>query len=227
LKVTEHTGSALRYLAIEPEGYDAGRPYPLVVLLHGFGSHMADLAALAPAIDRQGYVYVCPNAPLEMQVGFGGLGYAWTPPRSGATAADVERAMGVLDAFLSEAGEAYGAARADTVLGGFSQCGLMTYLCGLTSSEPFRGLAVLSGVSPDLDALRPRLAPGRSRAIFVAHGTGDTMVSVDEARTFRRSLEEEGYAPEYREYDMGHEISAEVLRDLVAWLRRVLPPLGR
>lgn len=227
MKVTEHTGGALRYLAIEPDGYDAGRPYPLVVLLHGFGSHMGDLATLAPAIDRQGYVYLCPNAPLEMPVGLGALGYAWTPPRGSATAADAEAALGALDAFLSEAGDGYGAGRANMVLAGFSQGGLMTYLCGLTSTEPFRGLAVLSGVSPDLDALRPRLAAGRAQAIFVAHGAGDTLVSVDEARAFRRSLVEEGYAPEYREYEMGHEITQEVLRDLVAWLQRVLPPLRR
>jgi predicted esterase len=41
----------------------------------------------------------------------------------------------------------------------------------------------------------------------------------------RRFLVDAGYSPEYHEYDMGHEISGEVLSDLVLWLNQVLPPL--
>jgi predicted esterase len=37
-------------------------------------------------------------------------------------------------------------------------------------------------------------------------------------------LEDYGYAPEYHEYDMGHGISEDVLRDLAPWLQKTLPP---
>ena len=79
MKVTEHAGSALKYLAVEPEGYEPGKPYPMIVLLHGYGSHMGDLASLCPVIDRIGYVYICPNAPLPLGMGFGSSGFAWAP----------------------------------------------------------------------------------------------------------------------------------------------------
>ena len=40
---------------------------------------MHDLAGLASYIDSRSYVYVCPNAPLPVQLGPGFTGYAWTP----------------------------------------------------------------------------------------------------------------------------------------------------
>ena len=39
-------------------------------------------------------------------------------------------------------------------------------------------------------------------------------------------LEAEGYNPEYHEYAMPHSISPEVIRDLVPWLQKTLPPKG-
>ena len=50
-------GRTLAYLMVEPDGYTAEVDYPLVVLLHGFGASMDDLAGLCPAIDRGGYLY--------------------------------------------------------------------------------------------------------------------------------------------------------------------------
>ena len=80
LQAREIEGNSLRYLFVEPDGYDKSLEYPTIVLLHGFGASMSDLVGLAPAIDRAGYVYVFPNAPIPMQIGMGMTGYAWTPP---------------------------------------------------------------------------------------------------------------------------------------------------
>ena len=74
MRAIERQGSTLTYLAIEPDDYDADAQYPMVVLLHGFGAHMGDLAGLTPAIDPTGYVYICPNAPKQVQLGPGNGG---------------------------------------------------------------------------------------------------------------------------------------------------------
>ena len=60
----------------------------------------------------------------------------------------------------------------------------------------------------------------------MAHGRSDSLVSLDSARATRAFLEKMGYHPEYREYAMGHEISHEVLADLIPWMAKVLPPLN-
>ena len=103
----------------------------------------------------------------------------------------------------------------------------MTYRCGLRQPQLFAGLAVLSGTLPDPDQLKDRLPADRSQPIFVAHGTADTVLPIERGRSAREFLEAEGYRPQYREYDMGHEISPEVLADLVPWAAGVLPPLVR
>ena len=65
----QYEGKSLRYVAIYPDGYRTEQDYPLVILLHGFGASMHDLSGLCPAMERDGYLYVCPNAPLEFQIG--------------------------------------------------------------------------------------------------------------------------------------------------------------
>ena len=52
------------------------------------------------------------------------------------------------------------------------------------------------------------------------------MVPVDRARESRQQLTALGVALTYREYEMGHEICAEALRDIVTWLdEKVLHPI--
>ena len=51
------------------------------------------------------------------------------------------------------------------------------------------------------------------------------MVSMESAQNTMKFLTEEGYQPEYHEYNMSHEIPPMVINDVVAWLENVLPPL--
>ncbi len=80
MQAEQHQGAGLKYLTITPDGYDPELPYPLMIMLHGFGANMQDLAGLAPAISATGYVYACPNAPIHFDLGGGHIGYGWTSP---------------------------------------------------------------------------------------------------------------------------------------------------
>lgn len=217
-------GDGLHYLAIFPDDYDAGADYPLVAMLHGFGANMQDLAGLAPAIDRRGYVYVCPNAPIPFELAPGVIGYGWHPPRGQATAEDYERAESLLGDFFDQALGEFRAADGRAALLGFSQGGGMTYRMGLGRPETFAGLMALSASLPDPEELRPRLPAHRKQPVFVAHGLYDQVVAPDGARRTREFLEAENYRLSYHEYDMGHEITGETLRDLATWLAAALPP---
>jgi phospholipase/carboxylesterase len=224
MQATEHQGKGLKYMAVEPDGFDRDHRYPLVILLHGFGASMLDLVSLCRSIHPSGYVYICPNAPLEVSVGAGMNGYAWMPPGDSRTPEDADRSDELLATLFDEVIDHYGVAPGQAILGGFSQGGMMTYRCGLTNPFTFRGLVVLSGRVPDADGLRSRLPPIRSQRIFVAHGAMDSLISVADARESRDFLKAEGYRPEYQEYAMGHEINNDVLGDLVSWVNDVLPP---
>ena len=221
-------GKTLQYIAVEPDGYDPSRKYPMIILLHGFGAHMGDLAGLAPAIDATGYVYIFPNAPIPFDMGAGAAGYGWTYPRSIPQelrrADDVDSVVDMLATLVDEVTAQYATDPGLVILGGFSQGGMMTYRYGLPNPDKFKGLVVLSGVAPDADTMSERLPKDRSQPIFVAHGTADMMIAVQMARDTREFLQAEGYAPVYREYDMGHEISQQTLTDVAEWIRDTLPP---
>jgi phospholipase/carboxylesterase len=229
MKGEQHEGRSLNFITVTPDDYNPAVSYPLVIMLHGFGAHMGDLASLAPAIEDKGYVYACPNAPIPFDFGGGHVGYGWMPRQNVATPEEVEAARASSEAlltdFFDEVFEKLNTTTGKAVLLGFSQGGSMTYRCGLGRPDTFAGLVALSAAVFDPSILKPRLPESRSQPIFVAHGTGDRQIAVDAARTTRAFLEEEGYQPEYREYNMGHEIPFEVLRDLIPWITGVLPPL--
>ena len=105
------------------------------------------------------------------------------------------------------------------------QGGGMTYRMGLQRPDKFVALVALSASLPDPEILRPRLPDHRKQPVFVAHGLYDQMVSMDSARRTREFLDAENYNLSYHEYNMGHEIPVEVLRDMVPWMEALLPPL--
>ena len=224
MQAREIEGNSLAYILVEPDGYDQGQEYPAVVLLHGFGASMRDLVGLAPSIDQSGYLYLFPNAPIRMQIGLGMTGYAWTPPGQPGGEDAATRAEDLLVGFFDEAMERHGLTEGGMVMGGFSQGGMMTYRFGLRRPEMFAGLVILSGRVPSPEILADNLPEHRDQPIFVAHGTQDAMIGVTDARESRDFLTAQGYSPQYHEYYMAHEISQDVLSDLVPWLRNVMPP---
>ena len=228
MQASQHLGESLQYIAVEPDGFEPGRKYPMIILLHGFGAHMGDLATLAPAIDPNGYVYIFPNAPIPFDLGGGATGYGWTYPRripqELRRADDIDSVVDMLAALVDEVTAKYSVAEGQVILGGFSQGGMMTYRYGLPNPGKFKGLIALSSVVPEEDIMRRNLPDGRSQPIFVGHGTSDMMVTVQSARDAREFLEGEGYSVVYREYPMGHEISQQTISDVSNWIHKTLPP---
>jgi phospholipase/carboxylesterase len=219
-------GEALRYILAKPDGFDADAGLPLVVLLHGFGASMYDLADLAPIIDADGYVYAFPNAPFTVEFGGGATGFSWMTGRPGMAppAPDAPGSEQLLDAFMQEIRPETGAQDGRIVLGGFSQGGGLTLTYGLPRPSVFGALAVLSGFFRDAEAVRPRLPDKPSQPVFVAHGIHDPMINIEAGRGTRDFLTGLNYQVTYNEYEMAHEISSATMRDLIDWLTRVMPP---
>ena len=225
MNVKEQQGETLRYLAIEPDGYVSERQYPMIVLLHGFGASMSDLARLTESISSDGYVYICPSGPMSVRLGGGMLGYAWVSPSEGGLIEEAQRVEEMLTVMLEEVMDHYQVTHGQAIIGGFSQGGMVSYYYGLMKSDLFRGVVALSAKVPHAEVLRTRLPAQRNQDIFIAHGTSDEIVSIDHARESLEFLEAEGYNPVYKEYPMGHEISQDVLDDLIPWIHGVIPPL--
>ncbi|MDA1096856.1 MAG: alpha/beta fold hydrolase [Chloroflexi bacterium] len=223
--VTEQydTGT-LPWLAVKPTSHDPASGYPLLILLHGFGANMYDLADLAPSINATGYVYAFPNGPVAIDVGGGQVGYGWTNPGGFADSTEAQRVEEQLDQCIAEIFAILGGHPGNVALLGFSQGGGVAYRYGLPRPQIFSGVAALSASFPREDAFPDRLPIERNQPIFVAHGTEDPVVPVESGRSSQKKLVGFGYEPSYHEYRMGHEIRQAVIDDLVAWLNTVLPP---
>jgi phospholipase/carboxylesterase len=222
MNVEQHETKDLVYLLITPDDYDQGRRYPMIILLHGFGASMQDLAAITPLIDRNNYIYVCPNAPIEVDIGpglpgYSMVGYSWVPPRGEATEEDIRATKQTLEQFFSEIIEEHNAVEEEVILLGFSQGGSMTYRCSLSRPDLFAGAIILSSSFPE-DA-REHLPGDAKPPIFIAHGLQD---NIERARNANEVLLQNGYNVQYEEYPIGHEITQQVIDDVVGWIKSTL-----
>jgi len=218
-----HQGKSLQYLIIEPSLYNPERSYPLIILLHGFGSHMGDLAGLCPLLDTHSYLYICPNAPLHIELSPGMQGYAWFPMGNEFTHESFNNGLDKITVFMKEICEKYDIQTDKIIFGGFSQGGMIAYHYGLSNPEMIRGVVALSSKIPSTECLQTSLPENRTQKIFISHGTRDVVIPVNYARRARQFLEDVGYQPTYKEYDMHHEISTENIGDLLKWLKDVIP----
>ena len=224
MEIKQFEGESLLYLTIEPDGYSPDKDYPMIIMLHGFGANMRDLAGLAPVISRDGYVYACPNAPIPFQLGPGSTGFGWSTPRAANTEEESVQSAGKLEIFFDEVIQDYNVKPGRALLMGFSQGGGMTYRMGLPRPDVFAGLGALSGAMSNWDVIKDRLPEKRDQPIFIAHGLNDPLVTLERAHEAKSFLEANGYSPVYNEYSMAHEISQDVLDDLTPWIQKVLPP---
>jgi len=177
----------------------------MVILIHGRGADMNDLADLAPMLDAaDGCRFVFPNAPRPFEP-YPGMAVGWTwfegwPPQHESI---VESRQAVLG-FVEEVTARYRMPDGKLVIGGFSQGAMMALDAGLRTPLPPAGILVMSGglYEPGLPDLEAR----SSVPVLIAHGTADDVVPVTYARRARRLLEDAGFDVEYHEYAMSHQV---------------------
>src|SRR5215204_1098945 len=212
----------LKHLVREP--VDVGHtPPPLLLLLHGLGGNEEDLFGLAPYLGGR-FLVVSARAPVALEYG----GYGWFridfTPRG--TVADVEqarRSLGMLPGFIDGLVEAYGADSRRVYLAGFSQGSMMSLALLFARPEKVAGVVAMSGRLPRQELEQtPDPSTLAGKPVLVTHGLHDTVLPVEQGRAARDYLRELPVELTYREYPMGHEVSAESLRDVTAWLTKVL-----
>ena len=199
-----------------PERERAGRP--LLVLLHGYGSHEGDLFGLSPQLPLHP-VIASVRAPLPV-----GQGFAWAPLASQADAATVSAsadaaARAILDWLDTTESTSVG-------LLGFSQGGAVALQLLRSAPERFAYAAVLSGfaVAPGRDHEHPGDAALAERRppVFWARGTVDTVITPDKIDYTDAWLPEHSTLTQRIYEGLAHSISKAELDDVNAFLRAQL-----
>jgi phospholipase/carboxylesterase len=209
----------LRHLVRTPSRRPDADALPMVVLIHGRGADMNDLADLAPMLDAAGGCrFVFPNAPKAFEA-YPGMAMGWTwfegwPPEHASVVESREEML----RFLSEATEKYPTPEGKLIVAGFSQGGLMALDAGLRTTLKLAGVICMSGglYETDLPDLRTRAGT----AVLIGHGTADDVVPILYARRARHVLEAAGLDVEYHEYPMSHQVAAEEAADVRGFIER-------
>jgi phospholipase/carboxylesterase len=212
----EHFGKNLPFTISTPNDYDSNKSYGIIFIMHGFGASMQDLISIAPMINENDFIYIFPNAPIEIDIGSGQAGYAWFPPNGEAPEKELQLSIQLLNETIVEALSMFNINNKYIYIGGFSQGGMMTIHVGLTQPEKFTGAIILSSrmITPSL--LKPHSTVGFP--VFMAHGTMDNVISIEDARSTKSQLTEMGCLVEYHEYQMAHNITNQVLDDIKKWI---------
>jgi phospholipase/carboxylesterase len=206
-------------------------PGATVILLHGLGADGYDFVPVVRELEAHGAPaarYVFPHAPtMPVTINGGYVMRAWYD----ILGADLVRredergiraSQGMVEALI-EREVARGVARSRIVLAGFSQGGAITLHTGLRQPQPLAGLIALSCYLPLAESFSKEAAAGsKGVPVFLAHGTQDPVVPMARGAASRDALKAAGYAVEWHDYPMPHSVSAEEIRDIAAFMQRVL-----
>jgi phospholipase/carboxylesterase len=193
---------------------------PLLLLLHGYGSNEADLFSFAAELPDEYYV-VSARAPYDLQYG----SYAWYAINFDADQnkfSDHDQAVISRDLvlnFIDELIANYPIDASNVTLIGFSQGSILSYSIALSYPEKVQKVAAMSGYL-NLDIIKENHQNNdfSNLKIFASHGTVDQVIPVDWARKSPAILESLSIKTTYKEYPIGHGVSAQNFYDLKNWL---------
>jgi phospholipase/carboxylesterase len=211
--------------AIELE--TAPNPRHAILWLHGLGADGNDFAPIVPELVDRAWPplrFVFPHAPVRPVTVNGGMRMrAWYDILGVEIAARQDEAgirasIAALDALIAREG-ARGIAPERVILAGFSQGGAIALAGGVRHAAALGGIVALSTYLPlEAATSAERSAANAKTPIFMAHGNFDPVVPARLGELSRDALTALGYDIEWRSYPMAHQVCAEEIADLRAWL---------
>ncbi len=202
-----------------------------VIWLHGLGADGYDFVPIVEELDLPNALptrFVFPHAshrPVTINNGF--VMRAWYDIRGfGATSAEDEAGIrqsdDVVRGFIEREIEA-GIPSERIVIAGFSQGGAMALHSGLRYPRSLGGILALSTYLPLRDSLAKEATDAnRSTPILMCHGHRDQVVPEMAGMLSRDLLINLGYAVQWKGYAMEHQVCAQEVADIAAWLKETL-----
>ena len=205
----------------------APNPSRSIVWLHGLGADGNDFAPIVPELVDRAWPalrFVFPHAPVRPITINNGLPMrAWYDIK-GARIEDkqdeagIRASIGELDALIAREAER-GVAPEHVLLAGFSQGGAIALAGGLRHVRRLAGIVALSTYLPLQElAATERSTANEAMPIFMAHGSHDPVVPQPLGAMSRDVLRTLGCAVDWHSYPMAHQVCAQEIADLRAWI---------
>ncbi len=202
-----------------------------VIWLHGLGADGHDFVSIVPELGLPATLpvrFVFPHAPVRPITLNGGMAMrGWydiiSLDRQGLQDdAGVRASENSIRGFIEREITAGVAARR-IVIAGFSQGGAIALHTALRYPERLGGLLALSTYLPLHDSLATEAsAANRDLAILMCHGRFDPVLPMSLGTSSRDQLRKLGYAVEWQDYPMQHQVCLEEIEHIGRWLRGLL-----
>lgn len=215
----------LHYIVREPKV--ASKNPPLLVLIHGYGSHEEDLFSFANELPSQ-LLIVSLRAPLSLDFG----GYAWYSINFEADAnvrsnnKEAMESILKIEKTIEKIKIKYHTDADKTFLLGFSQGCILSIALGLRNPLNYKNIIALSGYVNE--KLLPKDVAQKDVSqidFFVSHGNVDQVLPVEWARKTPLFFDSLNIKHTYQEYPVGHGVAPQNFFDLKNWIEHKLSVL--
>lgn len=192
----------------------------VIFLLHGYGSNEEDLYSLKEIIPSN-YVIISLRAPITIGLN----SYAWYSINFENNIdrwIDIDEAINskniVINDILLHLKDLEIVNERVSILG-FSQGAILSWSIGIEHPDLIKNIIPLSGFyHPEITSNNLNFKFRLN--CFSSHGINDEVIPIDWARRGIQILDKKNINIEFNEYQSGHEISKENLRDVIEWLNK-------
>jgi phospholipase/carboxylesterase len=198
-----------------------------VIWMHGLGADGYDFVPLVPELRLPAALavrFIFPHAPVRpvtinngypMRAWYDIKALALSGPEDRAT---IHEAQQQINGYI-ERERAKGIAAERILLAGFSQGGAVALQTALRYPEKLAGILALSTYLPLAATLAAEAsAANRAIPILMCHGRADPVLPMVLGLASRDQLQALGYAVDWREYPMQHEVCREEVAAIASWL---------
>ena len=162
-------------MVYSPSDYDAGNPYPLVILLHGFntpGFVQNAYLQTSNSVDEKQFVFLLPEGLTNPN---GAQFWNGTPACCDGFGSGVDD-VGYLRGLIAEASEQYNIDARRVYVMGHSNGGFMSYRMACEASDVVTAIASLAGATFATEA---ECTPDEPVSVLQIHGTDDSTILYD------------------------------------------------
>ena len=215
--------TALERITIEPKS----KATACVIWLHGLGDSGDGFAPVVPVLglpQDHPIRFVFPHAPQRaVTINQGYVMRAWYDIKSmdlhnRADMSGVLESEAAICSLIQEQIDS-GIAANKIILAGFSQGGVVGLFTGLRYAQTLAGIMALSCYLPNADQLPEQLhQANKATLILQQHGLQDDVVPVTAGKMAFELLKSQGYATQWKTYNMPHSVLPEQLKDIGQWI---------
>ena len=202
----------------QPSNMDPNKKYPVIFLLHGMGSNEDDLPQLVQDFKEQCHIFSV-RGPITQKPGYAffTIQEIGKPER-----AIFDKVLVALQRFMLEAIDEYQIDPNKVYVLGFSQGAILAQSLAFSMGNLIRGVVALSGYTPKFVTEEYAIRPVDHLRIFISHGEYDYVIPLQWGVESKETFEQFGATVAFKQYQDGHGVTPENMRDIVAFLGQEL-----